>query len=81
MNNGTDCNKAFTEGKSQNPIINKDDETWTTERLVDELFLHLDCFIMALVEDAMTIGGEIGTCKRTNYRPGNIHARIRLRKL
>jgi hypothetical protein len=38
-------------------------------------------YIMASIEDAMTIGGEIGTCKKTKYRPENLHARIQLRKL
>jgi hypothetical protein len=51
MNNGTDCNKSFTEGKSQNPIINKDDERWTTERLVDQFFMHLDCFTEIIKND------------------------------
>lgn len=51
MDNGIDCNKTFTEGKSQNLVINKDDERWTTERLVDELFLHLDCFTEIIKND------------------------------
>jgi hypothetical protein len=38
-------------------------------------------YIMTSIKDTMTIEAQTGTCKKTNYRPENIHARIQLRKL
>jgi hypothetical protein len=68
----TDYNKDFTDEKAQNPIIKEDDERWTTECLVDELFLHLAC----LTEIIKTRQDQIATVKKYQHQAYDLLPRI-----
>jgi hypothetical protein len=76
INNREDYNKGFTEGKADNPITKKDEERWTTECLVDELFLCLACFT-EIIKDKQ---GQTLTVKKYSQHAYELLPRIPVAK-